>query len=74
LIELAWILTTSLASMVAKAVITFDAGRLDWFKMEWLPPERARFSSNQRGKSCSQFARRLAHTGRDVKSDFSAGP
>jgi hypothetical protein len=28
-----------------------DAGRLDWFKMEWLPPQQAGFSSNQRGKS-----------------------
>jgi RNA polymerase sigma factor (sigma-70 family) len=41
--------------------------------MEWLPPERARFSSNQRGKSCSQFAHTLAQFGCDVKSVFLCG-
>ena len=41
--------------------------------MEWLPPERARFSSNQRGKSCSQFASRVTHAARHVKPDFLCG-
>src|SRR5260221_11990215 len=38
-----------------------------------VPPEQARLSSNQRGKSCSQFADTLTQTGRRVKPDFLCG-
>jgi len=38
--------------------------------MEWLPPEQARFSSNQRGKSCSQFGHHTDAAGSPCQTRF----